>query len=235
MPKLGEALKAVVKEDEDTLEVKGRPESVLMNPTRQKIFEFLCHQPATRLRPMARKLDMSATVLQFHLRKMTTYEYVATVKTESGTLYYPTDLRPTDDDISTLAILADDFGREMLKRVVEKQGLTPAELAHEIGRSIVVTRKMVASMETQGLLAVIMDGRHNRLFPGDKLSKLEKRTRQLLRGMKSRLIRRFSRDRLRPEVEMDSRRESTIILHVGNRKYRIRLPSDTLLPWLSHR
>jgi len=235
MQKLGEALKKVVGEGEETLEVKGRPESVLMNPTRQKIFELLCFFPASRLRPLARKLDMSPTVVQFHLRKMTVHEYLKTMKTGGGTVYYPTDLRLNNDDIAILTILADDFGREILKRIVEKQGMTPAELAHEIGRSVGITRKMVISMENHDLLAIIMDGRHNRLFPGEGLSKLEKRIRQLLRGLKSRLIRRCSRDRLRPEVEMDSRRESTIILHVGSKKYRLRLPSDTLMPWLMHR
>jgi len=235
MPRLGEALRAIVGEGEETLQVKGRPESVLMSPTRQRIFEHLCQFPASRLRPVARRLGMNATVVQFHLRKMMDHQYLAVASVGGSNVYYPSDLRPSEVDITALAVLADDSGREMLKRVVEKPGLTPAEIAPEIKRSAATTRRMLVSMEAQGLVAVIVDGKHNRMFPGDGLPKLEKRTRQLLRGMKSRLMRRLARDRLSPEVELDSRRESTIMLKVGGKNYRLKLPADTLMPWLSMR
>ncbi len=235
MPRLGEALRAIVGEGEEPLEVKGRPEGILMSPTRQRIFEHLCHYPASRLRPMARKLEMNATVVQFHLRKMTAHQYLAAIDVEGSATYYPMDLRATREDMEALAFLADDSGREVLKRIVEKPGLTPAELAPEIGRSAAATRKLLKAMESKGLVAIIIDGRHNRAFPGDGLAKLEKRSRQLLRGMRTRLMRRLARDRLSPEMEMDARRENTILLRVGGKIYRLHLPSDTLMPWLSMR
>jgi len=232
MPKLGEALKAMVGEGEEALQVKGRPESILMSATRQRIFEHLCHYPASRLRPIARGLGMNVTVVQFHLRKMVQHQYLAVGEVAGSSVYYPTDLRPTEEDIHILAMLAEESRREILKMVVEKPGLTPAELAPEIGRSVAAVRKLTLQMESRGLLAVIVDGRHNRLFPGEGLPKLEKKTRQLLRGMKSRLMRRLARDRLSPEVELDARREYVIILNVGGKHYRLSLPSDTLMPWL---
>jgi hypothetical protein len=235
MPRLGEALKAMVGEGEEALQVKGRPESILMSPTRQRIFEHLCHYPASRLRPIARSLEMNATGVQFHLRKMTQHQYLTTGDVGGSSVYLPSDLRPADEDIPVLAMLAEESGREMLKTIVEKPGMTSAELAPEIGRSVAAVRKLSLRMESRDLVAVIVDGRHNRLFPGEGLPKLERRTRQMLRGMKSRLMRRLARDRLNPEVELDARRENTIMLRVGGKHYRIRLPSDTLMPWLSLR
>ncbi len=235
MPRLGEALRAMVGEGEEALQVKGRPESILMSQTRQRIFEHLCHYPASRLRPIARSLGMNATVVQFHLRKMTQHEYLAAGDVGGSSVYYPSDLRPAEEDIPVLAMLAEDSGREILKMIVEKPGLTPAEFAPEIGRSVAAVRKLTLLMESQGLVAVIVDGRHNRLFPGEGLPRFERKTRQMLRGMKSRLMRRLARDRLSPEVELDARRENTILLRVGGKHYRLRLPSDTLMPWLSLR
>ncbi len=235
MPKLGEALKAVVREGEDAFEVKGRPESVLMNPTRQKIFEFICHHPGTRLRPMARKLGMSATVVQFHLRKMDFHQYLITKNIVGNIVYYPSDLRPSDEDLIALAFLADEPSREILRLAVEKPGLRPSEIAPEIGRSVAATRKLILAMESSELIAIIIDGKHGRIFPGDALPKLERRTRKLLRGMKGRLMRRLAKDRLRPEIGMDARRESTIIIRVGEKNYHLRLPSETLMPWMPTR
>lgn len=235
MPKLGEALKAMVGEGEEPIQVKGRPESILMNPTRQRIFEYLCYRPASRLRPTARGLGMNATVVQFHLRKMMQHGYLAAAEVDGIHIYYPSDLRPAEDDIPILAMLAEDSRREILKMIVDKPGLTPAEIAPEIGRSVAAVRQLALQMEAQGLVAVIVDGRHNRLFPGEGLPKLERKTRQMLRGMKSRLMRRLARDRLSPEVELDARRENIIMLRVGGKRYRLRLPSDTLMPWLSLR
>jgi DNA-binding MarR family transcriptional regulator len=231
MPRLGEALKAMVGEGEDALDAKGRPESVLMNPTRQRIFEHLCHYPASRLRQIARRLGMNATVVQFHLRKMIGHQYLAVKDIDGSNVYFPSDLRLSGEDMAALAGLADDAGRGALRRIVEKPGLTPAELALEIGRSVAATRKLMLSMESQGLVAVIMDGRHTRLFPGEALPILERRTRRLLRGMKSRLMNRLARDRLSPEVELDARRENIIILKIGGKRYRLTIPSESLMPW----
>ena len=222
-------------EGEEALEVKGRPESVLMSPTRQRIFEHLCQYPCSRLRHVARRLDMNATVVQFHLRKMMMHQYLVVRSVRGSAVYCPADLRPSDEEFQTLATLADDTSRSVLRLAVEKPGLTPAEIAPEVGRSVAATRKLLAEMESQGLIAVVVDGRHHRTFPGEALPKLERRTRQLVRGMKSRLMRRLARDRLRPEVEMDARRESSITLHVGGKSYRLRLPSESLMPWLSLR
>jgi len=235
MPRLGEALKAIVGEGEETVGVKGRPESILMNPTRQIIFEHLCHRPASRLRPISRKLGISATVVQFHLRKMLQHQYVSAKEVDGSAAYYPSDLKASLEDVAAMALLADDDARSALKLAVEKPGLTSAELAPEIGRSVVAVRGILKSLEEQGLVAIVIDGRHNRVFPGDGLLRLDKRTRQLLRGMKGRLMKRLARDHLNPQIEMDARREGTISLHFGGKINRLRLPSEGLVPWMSSR
>lgn len=231
MPRLGEALRAVVSDKEEPLEIKGRPESVLMSPTRQKIFEHICHFPASRLRAIAKKLNMNTTVVHFHLRKMKQHQYATTFQVNGKKVYFPFDLRPTEEDLVSLCILADDAGRELLKNVVDAPGLTASELASKTHRSAAGTRKIILEMESQSLVALIVDGRRNRIFPGDGLPRMERRSRQLLRGLKSRLMRRLARDRLSPTIEMDERRESIIILKVGGRSYRLKIPAETLLPW----
>ena len=231
MPRLGEALRAVVSDKEEALEIKGRPESVLMSPTRQRIFEQICHYPASRLKTISKKLGMNATVVQFHLRKMRQHQYASSSQIDGNTVYYPFDLRPTDYDVASLSVLADDTGRELLKLVVETPGLTASELALKTKKSTVGIRKYLLEMESLGLVALIIDGRRNRVFPGEGLPRVEKRSRHLLRGLKSRLMRRLARDRLSPSIEMDERRESIIILKVGGRSHRLKLPAESLLPW----
>jgi len=235
MPRLGEALKAIVGEGEETIGVRGRPESILMNPTRQRIFEHLCHWPASRLRPMSRKLGISATVVQFHLRKMMQHQYVSAKEVDGSAVYYPSDLRASEEDVTAMAFLASDNARSVLMLAVEKPGLTSSELAPEIVRGVAAVRGILKSLEKQGLVAIVIDGRHNRVFPGDGLLRLDKRTRQLLRGMKGRLIKRLARDHLNPQIEMDARREGTINLHFGGKTHRLRLPSEGLVPWISSR
>jgi len=235
MPRLGEALKAIVGEGEEAIGVRGRPESMLMNPTRQRIFEHLCHWPASRLRPMSRKLGVSATVVQFHLRKMMQHQYVSAKEVDGSAVYYPADLKASEEDVTAMALLANDDARSVLRLAVEKPGLTSAEIAPEVGRGVAAIRSILKSLEEPGLVAIVIDGRHNRVFPGDGLFKLDKRTRQLLRGMKGRLTKRLARDHLNPQIEMDARREGTISLHFGGKTHRLRLPSEGLVPWISSR
>ena len=231
MPKLGEALRAMVSDKEEALEVKGRPESVLMNPTRQRIFETICHSPASRLRTIARRLEMNATVVQFHLRKMKSHAYIDTFTRGKVIVYYPSDLHPTEQDLVLLSLIADETGRELVKLVVVRPGLTPREMSLETDHCFGSVRRLLLDMESNGLVAIVIDGRHSRVFPGDGLVKLERRSHQLLRAMRSRLMRRLARDRLSPVVEMDERREGMIILKVGRRTHRLRIPSESLMPW----
>ena len=90
--KIGDALKRAITQERAVGEVersrKGE-ESLLMNPTRLEIFQFLCKNPCSKLTFLAKSLELAVPTADWHLKKMTNAGLVTMKKVGKNKIYYP--------------------------------------------------------------------------------------------------------------------------------------------------
>jgi len=230
MPKkLGEALKSVVGEGYgEGDEKKGRVESVLMNPNRQEIFQFLILHPCCNMRKVASRLKISPPTVKWHLDKLMAGGYVSSALVSKKRIFYPTMMVPEGEMVAIFeAINRDKVGLAFLS-ILENHGSTQGEISELIGISTQSVRAYISTLERLGLIITIVDGRHKRYFPSDKLKRTEKSMRKRIRNFRRFLLKKLTEDRLNPSIDLSRRREAEITIKVSNKKGNIKIPEEPL-------
>jgi len=227
--RLGEALRAMVSAEAGGERASGAGESVLMNPNRQRIFEFLCFYPCSTPSQISQALRMSGPTVQWHLVKLARAEYVRDSPSGRSHLYFPAGLGLDDLELATLTAVNGLGGSRLLSVVVAQPGLTLRQLGEATGLGAGAVRLQASRLANAGLLVVVTDGRYRRFYPSEAILRLEKAARRKLRAFRARLLKRMERERLSPTTQLSLSREQEVQIRVGDRAYVMRLPSGSLL------
>src|SRR3990172_2506306 len=228
--RLGQAFRSRVLEEEPDLEVPaGREESVLMNPNRQRIFEYLSFCPCPSLTQAAGALGMSGPTAQWHAAKLARARYLQAVPTGRAQLFYPTALSREPRDLTVLTAVNGLGGAKLLALVVAHPGLTLRQLSDAAGVGIGAARLQALRLVAADLAVVIADGRYRRIYPSGTILHLEKGARRKLRAFRQRLLKRLEHEKMRPTLRASLSREQELEVHVGDRTYVLRLPTSSLL------
>lgn len=226
---MGEALKRVVGEGaEERDKERRRPVSVLMNPNRQRIFQFLCTFPCSHQKRIAGGLELSNPTVRWHLEKLMRGGYVMSTEVSGRVVYYPSEMIAGDRAIATFFWMGDREVNSLFRAVLENQGATIEELAEtmEGGRSKV--RSALTTLERLGLIVPVVDGRFKRYFPTDEVSNIESENVKRLRQFKRFLMKKLEEDRLNPEVRMSRTREAEIQIRIGRTRSFLYIPPEPL-------
>ncbi|MFQ6060623.1 MAG: winged helix-turn-helix transcriptional regulator [Thermoplasmata archaeon] len=228
MPRrMGEALKSVVGQGYgEGEERKGRPESVLMNPNRQRIFQFLIFHPCSRMRKVAEELRMSPPTVKWHLDKLKAGGYVDSALVSNRKVFYPKRMVTGGEAVKILEVVNRDRIGLTFLAIVENQGSTQADVARALGVSTQSARSYIATLEDVGLVTTIVDGKHRRYFPTEKLKRMEKSMRKRVRSFRNFLVKKLKDDRLNPSIDLSRRREAEITISVSKKKGKIRIPDE---------
>jgi len=100
----GRALKRIFKQDDILSKIEEQPASfsLLMNPTRMKVYIYLCQNPCDHTRGIARAIDTSLTTVNWHLGQLQEYEYLETKMMNRKKSYWPAGmLRPEDAELAS--------------------------------------------------------------------------------------------------------------------------------------
>lgn len=98
----GRALKRIFKQDDILSRIEEQPASfsLLMNPTRMKIFIHLCQNPCDHTRSISRAIETSLTTVNWHLGQLLEYEYLEARMVNRKKLYWPKGmLKPNDAEM----------------------------------------------------------------------------------------------------------------------------------------
>ncbi len=98
----GRALKRIFKQDDILSKIEEQPASfsLLMNPTRMKIFIHLCQNPCDHTRGISRAMETSLTTVNWHLGQLLEYEYLEAKMVNRKKLYWLTGmLKPEDAEM----------------------------------------------------------------------------------------------------------------------------------------
>ena len=96
---VGRALKRIFKQDDILSKIEEQPASfsLLMNPTRLKIFIHLCQNPCDHTRSISRAIETSLTTVNWHLGQLLEYEYLEAIMVNRKKLYWPKDMLKSKD------------------------------------------------------------------------------------------------------------------------------------------
>jgi predicted transcriptional regulator len=230
MPKkMGEALKEIVGEGTDEEgETKRRPVSVLMNPNRQRIFQFLCNFPCSHQKRIATRLELSNPTVRWHLQKLVRSGYVKGKVVRGRTIFYPAEMVSGNRAIEAFYWMGNRGVNLIFRTVLENQGCTIQDLTEAMdgGRSKI--RSGLATLEKLGMIVPVVDGRFKRYFPTDEVSTIESENRKRLRQFKRFLMKKLVSDRLNPEVHMSRSREAEIQIRIGKTRTNLTIPPEPL-------
>ncbi len=230
MPKrMGEALKQIVGEGTDEKgEERKRPVSVLMNPNRLRIFQFLCNFPCSHQKRITSGLELSNPTVKWHIQKLILSGYVKGKVVSGRTVYYPAEMVSGDKAIEAFYWMGDRDVNLLFRAVLERQGSTIEDLTAALdgGRSKV--RAGLATLERLGMVVPVIDGRFKRYFPTDEVSSIESQNRKRLRQFRRFLMKKLESDRLNPEVHMSRSREAEIQIRIGRTRSYLLIPPEPL-------
>ncbi|MFQ5911161.1 MAG: winged helix-turn-helix transcriptional regulator [Thermoplasmata archaeon] len=230
MPKkMGEALKQIVGEGvEERTEERKRPVSVLMNPNRQKIFQFLCDFPCSHQKRIASGLSLSNPTVRWHLEKLIRSGYVKSKEVSGKIVYYPTEMISGDKAIEVFYWMGNKNVNHIFRTVLERQGSTIENLTDALGGGRSKVRAGLATLERLGMIVPVIDGRYKRYFPTDEVSNVESRNRKRLRQFRRFLMKKLESDRLNPEIHMSRSREAEIQIKIGRTRGYLMIPPEPL-------
>lgn len=205
---VGRALERMVRQEEPVKREEKRDVSLLMNPVRRSLFEFLCLHPCSHLSDISSALKVSTNTARWHLRKLMGGGLVSMKRTGGRTLYYPFDFVSLEN-IQIFEFLSERRMRDLYVHLVDYSGSTQSDLAKSLKMSNQATIRATKKMESLGLVSRIQDGVYARYFPTDLLIKKKEDNLSRMKTFQDSILRRLNSEGLKPKIV---RREGGLIM-----------------------
>lgn len=141
--------------------------SILLSPTRKRIFEYICDNPGSHLNDIVRNVESSQGNVHHHLSELHGSGLVKKMESDGKTIYYPSGLR--DADIETaFSQLKNVARRLMFLHVLNNPGSNQNDVIKSVNgsrshRHLLHLRSLVAS----GLVSANKIGRNIIYTVGD--------------------------------------------------------------------
>jgi len=169
-------------------------ESLLMNPTRLRIFQAVYNLPFSSVRQLARRVGVAPPSVRWHLSKLMEGGLVgATCPAGRMQYYIPGGL--DEDDVAILSFLGREDRRAAVRALCQEPGLTQLQLVRASGCKGHTIRALAA----QGIIEALKDGRNRRYYPGEALARRTQLHEERARRSRQLLLTTLSREGLRPE------------------------------------
>lgn len=202
MPKIGDALKKAVElKPQETQEDRSRskPSSALMNANRRRIFQHLCSNPCSDLGGIVSALEISRSSVKWHLECLVEAEYVTVFRDGSVRAYSPAGMI-SQANAYAFYLLARKDCAGIFAEVLGSPGTDVGSLSHNTGRSLVKARGCLKRLREAGLVSRVMDGRHARYFPTDRLPEMLREEKRGYKEFTRMLVARLTSEHLKPRV-----------------------------------
>ena len=200
MPKrgLGKALEDALQGKEERQPRKGM-KSVLSNPVRQQIYQYLTLHPCAYLSLMSKDLLISIHTLEWHLKKLSDSGYVAEQRIGGYRIYFPVRL-VDKEDVRALHLLNRENHRLVFSCIMHHPGMSMKECAENCDLSVSSAVSAIADLKAENLITSVEDGRFRRFFPSDRLQELLDRGEEGQEAFLKWLIDCLYEDGLQPEI-----------------------------------
>ena len=129
----GKALKRIFRQDDILSRIEEQPASfsMLMNPTRLRIFIQLCQYPCSHTRGLSRDLDISLTTINWHLGQLVEYGYIESKSDQGKRLYWPIGMLEMEH-VGLIGCLQNDIPDNVLKTLSRSPGQRQMDMVSEL-------------------------------------------------------------------------------------------------------
>lgn len=230
--KIGDALKKAIARErviEDVKETRGE-ESLLMNPTRLEIFQYLCKNPCSKLRVIAKELELAVPTADWHLRKLAEKGLITAKTVGKNKVYYPAEMIDPED-IEVLTLLSGDKAKLICSVIAANPGITQSELGKKLGMYQQEVGWYTSKLTDKGVISCLKDGRFKRYYISENLGDVLRSNRKRRNHFKKTLLRTLKRDGAKPEI-MRSRGDVLVIQMGAGKEKTILKVNFRLIPWL---
>ena len=191
--RMGRALVAAMKREAGP--AASPRESVLGNPQRRRVLQYLCLHPCGSIAEVAKALGLSPATVRFHALRLATSEYLVQV----GTSFLPAGLID-GADVPLFEALSTTLARRTLAAAYANTGLTLTELAEAAGMSRQGAASLLDAFESLGLVSRVADGRFTRVYATRVLEERRDRSSARRKRFCESLIRRLEAEGESPAV-----------------------------------
>jgi DNA-binding transcriptional ArsR family regulator len=216
--KIGDALKRAIAQERavgDVEKSRKGEESLLLNPTRIEIFQYLCKNPCSKLRAIAKALELAVPTAEWHLRKLTEKGLITAKNVGKYKIYYPAEMIDRKD-VELLSLLSGDKAKLICGAVASDPGITQGKLGKKVGMYQQEVGWYTSQLTEKGVLSCVRDGRFKRYYISEDMGKVLRSDRKRRNLFKKTLIKALKVDGANPEI-MRSRGD-TLVIQIGGGK-----------------
>ena len=229
MPKIGDALKKAVeiKPQQDEDKSRARSSSALMNLNRRRIFQHLCMNPCSGIGQISKSLDMSRSTASWHMEHLIKSGYIEAIIYDKKRFFCPSG-QISRKSMVIFSLLNQPTSMSIYRAILNEPGLDPGTLKERVNSSSSHISNILKRMLAAGLITSIKDGRHVRYFPTDRYTHIIKEDTSSQKEFLRKLIKKMSKEHLRPEVNELKGGVVIIMIKTPNQTSRIQIPFHPL-------
>ncbi|UCE73284.1 MAG: winged helix-turn-helix transcriptional regulator [Methanomassiliicoccales archaeon] len=215
--KIGDALKRAITQERAVEDVKEKKkeESLLMNPTRLAIFQYLCKNPCSKLRAVAQALELAVPTVDWHLKKLVERGLVTSKKVGKNKIFYPAEMIDSED-VEVLALFTQDKAKLIISTIAGNPGIAQGELGKKLDMYQQEVGWYTSKLTEKGVLSRTIDGRFRRYYLSENLGDVLRSNRKRKNLFKKTLLKALKSDGTNPEIIRG--RGETLVIQIGSGK-----------------
>ena len=218
---LARAFKRKIGLDEGILpkvEVKRGESSLLMNPSRRKIFEYICNFPCSHLRAIARATGYSPQIVRWHLGKLIQSDLISPHFSKGKKFYSPLKNIIEPEECGILALLSREDIRNAYLFIEKWPKKTQKELCQALDSYQQILSRILLYLENSDLISYDKIGREKVYFVTPKVREIEKTFASKSKKFEIALMHALEADSLNPGIVKSDKNRLSIKLDIGGGK-----------------
>lgn len=218
---LAKAFKRKIGLDEGILpkvEVKRGESSLLMNPSRRKIFEYICNFPCSHLRAISRATNYSPQTVRWHLGKLMQTGLISQHIKKGKKFYSPLKNIIKTEECGVLALLNRDDIRNTYLFIEKRPKKTQKELCQALDSYQQILSRVLLSLENSDLITYEKVGREKVYFVTPKVREFEKSFTSKDKTFEIALMHALKADSVNPSIDSSNKNHFAIKLDIGGGK-----------------
>jgi predicted transcriptional regulator len=182
-----------------TVEEKVTGETILMNPQRQLILQYLSKYPCNHMNGIVRDLGLSYPTVKWHIDLLVKQDFVSYKNVGNKNVYFPYNMI-AEKDIELFTFLNKDKARLLYLTLVNKPGLTQKEICKLSKMSNRTVISYLNDLEKYEFIKVRKDGIFRKYYPTNLINELMDSYRNRLNNFRKDIKRKLIKDGLNPII-----------------------------------
>ncbi len=181
------------------VEEKITGETILMNPQRQMILQYLSKYPCNHMNGIVRDLGLSYPTVKWHIDLLIKQEFISYKQVGNKNVYFPYNMI-AEKDIELFTFLNKDKARILYMTLVKKPGLTQKEICKLSNMSNRTVISYLNDLERYEFIKVRKDGIFRKYYPTNLINELMESYRDRLNSFRKDIKRKLIKDGLNPVI-----------------------------------